>query len=142
MTASGRVPPAATAAPLALIADDDRGVGALLREVLTRVGLRTIGVTDGAAALAVLDREDVAVLVCDLDMPELRGQEVLARLEARSGSPPALVISGYVDAAMEGELAARRIVRRVFRKPFDVIAFAEQARRLAAEWSAARAAPP
>jgi CheY-like chemotaxis protein len=123
---------AAPESPLVLVADNDRGVNDLLREVLARVGLRTAAVADGAAALQVVAEGRVALLVCDLDMPKLGGGDVLAALGRLPDPPPVLVVSGYLDPHTERVLAAHRHVRGIFRKPFDVFAFAETARRIVA----------
>ena len=112
---------------LVLVADNDSGVNDLLREVLERFGLRTVAVADGAAALKVIEQGSVALLVCDLDMPEMSGHEVLERLEGLPRPPAVLVVSGYLDARSERDFAARPGVRGVFRKPFDVFEFAEKA---------------
>lgn len=128
-------------APLVLVADNDRGVNDLLREVLSRVGLRTAAVADGAAALQVIAEGGVALLVCDLDMPKLGGRDVLATLARLPDPPPVIVVSGYLDADTERALAAHGHVRGVFRKPFDVFSFAETARRLVAAATEVESAP-
>jgi CheY-like chemotaxis protein len=115
---------------LVLVADNDSGVNALLQEVLSRSGLRTAAVTDGEAALEFIRNGPVSLLVCDLDMPKMGGEEVLAELRQLAESPPVLVISGYLDERIERELSALDEVRGVFRKPFDVFAFADTAVRL------------
>jgi len=116
--------------PVVLVADNDPGVSALLQEVLSRSGLRTVVVADGEAALQFLAQRGVAVLVCDLDMPKLGGEEVLQRLGEFADPPPVLVISGYLDAEIERQLRGHAAVRGVFRKPFDVFSFAEAVQRL------------
>ena len=62
--------------------------------------------------------------ICDLDMPKLSGEEVLEHLSKIPGSPPALVISGYLDASSNRRLLSIPGVRLTLRKPFDVFAFA------------------
>lgn len=118
---------------LVLVADNDSGVNDLLREVLSRFGLRNAAVGDGVSALRFLERGGVSLLVCDLDMPEMDGRELIDRLAELPGPPPVLVVSGYLDARCERELAANAAVRGVFRKPFDVFAFAEKALQVVAE---------
>lgn len=113
------------ATPMVLVADNDTAVNSLLCEVLARSGLRTAAVEDGASALKFLDNRPVSLLVCDLDMPVMSGEEVLEALGARSDAPPILVVSGYLDAELERRLADHAHVRGVFRKPFDVFSFAE-----------------
>ena len=118
---------------LVLVADNDGGVNDLLREVLSRFGLRNAAVSDGMSALRYLERGGVSLLVCDLDMPEMSGRELIERLAELPEAPPVLVVSGYLDARSERDLASRPGVRGVFRKPFDVFAFAEKAAEVVAE---------
>lgn len=131
MTDLGLPSPEPRAAPLVLVADNDVGVNALLQEVLTRAGLRTASVTDGAAALRFVQETPVALLVCDLDMPLMDGREVMQHLEAMAAPPPVLIVSGYLEAELERRLVDSAIVRGVFRKPFDVGKFAASARAIA-----------
>ncbi|MEM7202784.1 MAG: response regulator [Planctomycetota bacterium] len=122
--------PAAQGAPLVLVVDNDLGVSTLLQEVLARCGLRTAGVADGVAALRFLEGGSVSLVVCDLDMPEMGGLELLDELERRKVRAPVLIVSGYLDGDLERRLADRPSVVGVFRKPFDVFVFAERAREV------------
>jgi len=119
-------------APLVLVADNDTGVNALLQEVLLQSGLRIASVTDGEAALQLIESTSIALLVCDLDMPKMGGEEVLRRLEEMPKPPPVVVISGFLDGRLEQQLRGHSMVREVFRKPFDVFQFAEVAAQIAA----------
>ena len=82
-----------------LVADNDPGVNGLLREVLGRSGLHTAAVEDGAAALAFIEGHRVSLLVCDLDMPKMGGEEVLEKLADRADSPP---IDGAIRRKCDG----------------------------------------
>lgn len=110
--------------PLVLVADNDPHVSQVLVLFLERAGLRVEACSDGRAAAARLARGDVAVLVCDLDMPHLPGEVLLERLGERA--PPTLVVSGYVDQRMEERLRAHPRVVEVLRKPFDLPSFARR----------------
>ncbi len=107
-----------------LIADNDAGVSTVLSQVLCRVGLAVELVGDGQTALERLRRGGLQLLVCDLDMPNLSGEEVLAALADIPSAPPAVVISGYLDAASNRRLLRLPKVLLTLRKPFDVFAFA------------------
>ncbi len=109
-----------------LIADNDPGVRGLLCEVVRRQGLAATVVADGEAAQAALAGGTFAVLICDLDMPRRTGLEVLSWLATQGRQPAVLVVSGYVDARIQAQLDALSFVRGVLRKPFDVLAFAQQ----------------
>ena len=113
-------------APVVLVADNDTGVNELLCEVLSQVGLRTESVGDGQAALSRIAAGGVRLLVCDLDMPVVSGIEVVRRIPRGGGAPRVVVVSGYVDARLEHQLRGSGVVAAVFRKPFDLFAFADE----------------
>ena len=128
-------------APLVLIADNDRAVSSLLGEVLGRAGLVVHTVFDGEAARLRARDPGVAVLVCDLDMPRLSGIEVIESLADLPDPPLVVVVSGYLDGAIQRRLGAKPYVRGVLPKPFDLLAFADKVRLLAHGRRAAVAAP-
>jgi CheY-like chemotaxis protein len=127
--------------PAVLIADNDNAVCSLLVEILVRRGLDVGQVADGEAALMAVRDPSVRVLVCDLDMPRASGLEVLAGLGDRPSAPAAIVISGYLDAALYERLSAIPAVRTILRKPFDLLAFADQVCQLVAGHSVAADTP-
>jgi CheY-like chemotaxis protein len=118
-------------APLVLVADNDIGVNHVLREVLRRQGVRAEAVADGTQALARLRLGGVALLVCDLDMPTMSGEELLAETATWVEPPPTVVISGYLDADSAERLRRHPHVRQALRKPFDVLAFGRLVANLA-----------
>lgn len=109
--------------PVVLIADNDRAVGGLLRELLSRSGAEVHMVEDGEAAKQRLAQGGIDVLVCDLDMPRASGQDVAAWLATQAQQPVMIVVSGYVDEATRSQLEARPFVKHVWSKPFDLFAF-------------------
>ena len=113
-----------------LIADNDRAVNGLLTDVLRRVGLEPLHAYDGDEARVLARRPGLRVLVCDLDMPGASGLEVLESLRDLAEPPRAVVVSGYLDAAVEARLAELPFVHEVLRKPFDLLRFAATVRQL------------
>lgn len=76
-----------------LVADDDASVRVLLERVLTGAGYRVTMAKDGREALDRLaEVPDVALVVTDLVMQRMRGDELLQRI---AGRIPGLLISGY-----------------------------------------------
>ena len=116
--------PEAKPTPTVLIADNDVAVNALLTDILCDRGLHCESVHDGEQALARLRRGGIDVLVTDLDMPNLDGQGLFEHLPEIDPPPDTVVISGYLDRAVEETLDALPLVRHIFRKPFDVHEFA------------------
>ncbi len=126
---------------IVLVADNDAGVRSLLAELARRLGFQVEEAADGEAAQALLRERPVDLLVCDLDMPKVSGQQLLAWLGQRPAPPRTLVVSGYVDAAIQAELSQRPFVLKVLRKPFDVMEFVAEVRRLAKPAAPAVQAP-
>lgn len=120
-----------------LIADNDRAVSGLLTDVLKQSGLQLMHAFDGEEASRLGRDEQVRVMVCDLDMPGATGLEVLESLSDLPEPPLSIVISGYLDNAIEARLRALPFVCEVLRKPFDLLVFAGIVRRLVAEAAAA-----
>lgn len=114
-----------------LIVDNDPGVQQLLTTVVRRHGLAVTGADDGARARELLLRERFDVMVCDLDMPHVSGNELLSWVAVRPDAPRCVVVSGFLDADTAARLEALPCVRALLRKPFDVLRFAELVRGLA-----------
>lgn len=119
------------AAPTVLIADNDAVIGDLLGDVLERHGVAVTRALDGTTARAMARAPGLRVVVCDLDMPGASGLEVVASMADLSPPPAVVIVSGYVDADVADELARWPFVRRVLRKPFDLLEFAAIVRELA-----------
>ena len=81
-----------------LIVDDSPSMRAFIRRVIGLSGLEVSGYVearDGEDALQVLDREWVDVILTDINMPRMNGEELLRRL-AESGltkSVPVIIVS-------------------------------------------------
>lgn len=104
--------------PKILIADDEAHVLRVASLWLERHGYDVVEAPDGAAALEILDRESVDMIISDINMPGVDGVE-LARIvrEERGIDVPLLLLTARCD---QGELAARVEPYRVhvYPKPF------------------------
>jgi CheY-like chemotaxis protein len=107
-----------------LLADNDPNVAAILELFLKRSGAEVVSVPHGRAALEALAGDRFGLLVCDLDMPVMSGEELLELVGSDPETPPVFVISGYVDEVTSSRLRSHRAVVDVLRKPFDLRAFA------------------
>jgi two-component system, OmpR family, response regulator len=76
-----------------LIVDDDIHIGDMLAEMLAREGYRISRAYSGTEALLVLAAEKPDLVLLDLMLPGLSGEEVLAGLK----NIPVIVISAKVD---------------------------------------------
>jgi|GEM_PF-2257511 len=82
-----------------LVVEDDAANRDLLLDELDMIGCRGIPAADGRAALSILDRCDVDLVLLDLMMPSMDGFEVLRRLRAdfTRRMLPVVMISGMSD---------------------------------------------
>jgi class 3 adenylate cyclase len=79
-----------------LVVDDNASNRGLLRRRLEREGHRALEARSGRQALAMLDTEEVDLILLDLMMPDMNGLQVLERLKAheRLRNIPVIMISG------------------------------------------------
>ncbi len=82
MTTAAARPAGDPAADLILIVDDDPAVRVLFARVLVDAGYATCEAADGVAALEVLEREPVALVLLDSTMPRLDGAGVIRAVRA------------------------------------------------------------
>jgi len=110
-----------------LLADDDATGRRVAAYTLRRDGLEVDEASDGAEALQAFDPERHEVVVTDLKMPGVPGQEVLATVRKRAPEVPVIVITAYggVDVAVE---AMRAGAFHFLEKPFarDALALTVQ----------------
>jgi two-component system, chemotaxis family, sensor kinase CheA len=88
-------------APKILVVEDSFSVRELQRSILETAGYPVVTARDGAAALAALDRDSqIALVVTDIEMPELDGIELTRAIRAnaaRSSLPVVIVTSRGSD---------------------------------------------
>jgi CheY-like chemotaxis protein len=109
--------------PWILVADDDPGIRELWVTVLRNAGYRPIEATTGREVLELMHAIVPELVVLDLQMPDLTGQEVLAFLRHRPllSRTPVLVVSGHLDD-VSGQDLGLNVVDRLA-KPVDVVTF-------------------
>jgi DNA-binding NtrC family response regulator len=89
--------------PKILVIDDDPGVVAWIVESLVEEGLPASGETSAARGLERLRHEAVELVVSDVEMPEMRGLDLLRALHEIRPNQMVLLITafGSIDLAME-----------------------------------------
>ena len=99
-----------------LIVDDEPNILELLRGVLEDEGFTVITASNGAAALNVIQRSPVALVLTDLMMPFVSGLDLARQLHSnpKTASTPLLLMS----AAMPQQVS--NIYAAVIHKPFEV----------------------
>ena len=103
-----------------LLAEDEQDVREVAREFLESAGYRVLEARDGAEALRVASAENDAidVLVTDMVMPGMTGQDVARQLQRRRAGLRVIYMSGYSEQAA-GEAAKTKGSSIVLAKPFS-----------------------
>lgn len=93
--------------PTIVFADDDPVLRHLATSILESGGYRVCQAKDGAEALAIVESgEDISLLITDLHMPGMDGDEVVTRLRSRvqTSMMPVIVLTGSNDHDSEVRL--------------------------------------
>jgi two-component system phosphate regulon sensor histidine kinase PhoR len=86
-----------------LVADDERAIREGCHRVLTSQGYQVLSAENGQVALDTLSRNPVDILLLDLKMPVMGGEEVLGVVRREYPQIPVIIITGHgtVDTAVE-----------------------------------------
>ncbi len=105
--------------PLLLLVDDDPQIRQLLGDIGTREGFEILEAADGAAALQMLARRHMDLVLLDLHMPRVNGLDVLRAVRAGGTSSQIALMSGAtsVEDAVE---AIKLGATEYFSKPLDL----------------------
>jgi len=106
-----------------LVVDDDPDMVSWLDDELTEAGYVVQGVTSGVAALEALAARSYDLVISDIEMPGLRGPELLAKILERRPTQLVLLITafGSVELAVE---SVRAGACDFIAKPFPIEALA------------------
>ena len=80
-----------------LICDDEKDIVSALKIYLEAEGYRTFTAANGREALAILDREDIHLVLLDIMMPVMDGVSALAKLREFSNVPVILLTAKSED---------------------------------------------
>lgn len=84
-----------------LVVDDEPGVRAVTAGFLRRAGYDVLESASGADALSIIaDKPNIALVVLDVMMPGMNGDEVARRLHGVRPELPVLFVTGYSDLAL------------------------------------------
>lgn len=78
-----------------LAIDDDPDALQVLREYLTIEGYDVVAASDGATGVQLLSREDVQLVITDLNMPGLTGMDVIDIVRSNWPDLQIIVVTGY-----------------------------------------------
>jgi DNA-binding NtrC family response regulator len=116
-----------------LIVDDFDSLLRVLSITLQGRGYRVLHARSAAEAIRLYrdHSSEIHLVITDVEMPEMRGPELIAELSRLGCSAPVLYMSGFHDHTAFGEQVAARTVH-FLKKPFLPGALADKVRELLA----------
>jgi CheY-like chemotaxis protein len=112
-----------------MIVDDDEDIREIETIVLESHGYKVTAAKDGVDALQILKRKHVELILLDLMMPRMDGEQFLKALRASENADiPVVLMSGHSEAS---EIARKLSANGILRKPVDVDVLLKTVRRWA-----------
>src|SRR5262245_22766613 len=88
--------------PLVLVVDDEAPIRQIERRLLEQAGYEVIDAPGATEAFALLnDGKPIDLLVADLDMPEVTGDEMVRRIRSERPDLKVLYVTGHIDRLMD-----------------------------------------
>jgi response regulator RpfG family c-di-GMP phosphodiesterase len=110
---------AAAAVTTLLFVDDEPNILSALRRLFRPAGYRVLLAESGALGLAVLEQENVDLVISDMRMPEMNGAKFLAQVRTRWPDTVRLLLTGYADIdAIQDAINGGEIYRYIT-KPWE-----------------------
>ena len=78
-----------------LIAEDEKNIREGLAKALEMDGHEVAVAADGAEALKRFEKGDIDLVISDLRMPGLSGEELLEKIQAENPGIPVIVLTGH-----------------------------------------------
>jgi PAS domain S-box-containing protein len=103
-----------------LVVDDEEIVRNVAKCALERAGFRVLTAADGKQALEALRREpQVALVILDLSMPVMTGDEALPEIRKRHPRIPVILSTGFSEAEIYSRFSGAGIAG-VLQKPYTI----------------------
>ena len=86
-----------------LIIDDEKNIREGLADAMELEGYNAFVAEDGKAGLARIAKGDIDLVITDLRMPGVTGEQVLSKVTAENPGVPVIVLTGHgsIDAAVD-----------------------------------------
>ncbi len=123
-----------TAAPVVLVIEDEDGMRKVLREVLEDDGFEVLAASDGVAGLMLMEAMPADVVITDIIMPEMGGNEAIFTLRREFPDARIIAMSGGGRKAEMSflKMAQKQGADAIIEKPFDLDELVELVRAVLA----------
>src|SRR3954470_296672 len=89
-----------------LIIDDDKALQTLLSRIISKEGFNVLTAGDAQSGLKVLEKEQVMVVMSDVNLPDANGIELVQTIKTKYPFTEIIVITGYGTIA-DGVMAIK-----------------------------------
>lgn len=79
-----------------LIVEDEKNISDIIKAYLTKEGFQVFAAEDGKKALEIFNKEEIHLIILDLMLPELSGEQVCATIRATS-DVPIIMLTAKID---------------------------------------------
>jgi CheY-like chemotaxis protein len=97
-----------------LLVEDEGALRVGTARLLEDAGYKVVVAVDGVDALEIVDANSTAfdLVLTDVAMPRMRGDELALQLKFRAGDPPVIFMSGYNSGAtaLPGRVLAKPVL--------------------------------
>jgi two-component system response regulator FlrC len=111
-----------------LVVEDDAPLREALIDTLRAAGMPALAAADADQALRLLETEDIAFVISDVQMPGTNGYQLLTSIKRLRADLPVILMTAYGTVA-QAVAAMRDGATDYIVKPFDAQALIEMARR-------------
>lgn len=112
-----------------LLVDDEPGILSSLERLLRRDKYEVLKAEGGAKGIAAIEANpDLAVIICDMRMPDVPGDEVLARARELVPGAVRIALTGYADTGTIVNCINNARISRFLMKPWEDEALREVVR--------------
>src|SRR5689334_9043470 len=102
-----------------LVIDDERDIREMIAEALETEGYRIQQAETGARALEILSSQPVDLVLSDIQLPDMSGIDLAARIKAQQPELPVVMVTALAQADMAIE-ALKLGASDYVTKPFDL----------------------
>jgi two-component system response regulator FlrC len=107
-----------------LIAEDDKNIAMLIKEIIERKGDTAIVTTDGDEAYKVFSNIKFDLIITDLKMPKVDGMSFIRMVRKKNNDIPIIIVTGY-GSEKNRNLAQGYGVSQILSKPCSIVDITE-----------------
>ena len=78
-----------------LVADDEKNIRTGLKQALESEGYDIFLAANGAEALSIIQKQNIDIVITDLKMPEMSGEELLKKINKDYKGLPVIILTGH-----------------------------------------------